>query len=306
MFNKTFQQLKTTYRQGLRSLSNMHENLRAFVREKWPQKPEKDHEPEDAQQPETEDPQQIKPETPRQYSVHPCPEYMNLKIRFRDIGRLSAIAETIGRDYLTYMPEGAASRRLGQIAYLYRRLHEDLVSGDVAHDLELAREHKQEHPEEWDAWDSANLNQMNKIYVHSRNIPADLEEDRARLSYNGRRVHRECLRNNDWKSARSFLQEVTDMHCRLAEARARGTNTNSGYQALMSEYLPDTSIMQINDWFTELETKLGDLLPKVLEKQKKDPLPRTWRLSATEGLTGLEWLGACRKRYNVHGHTPWP
>lgn len=292
MFGKYLERVRNTWQKGGEAILNAKAAVREYVQEKWPGRSDKQEEtgPQSESQGAGQD-QVQKPETPRQYSVHPCPQYMELKIRFRDIGRLSAIAETIGRDYLTYMPEGAASRRLGQIAYLYRRLHEDLVSGDVANDLEKAQKHRDENPESWDAWDSANLEQMQKIYVHSKNIPADLEEDRARLSYNGRRVHRECMLHNDWKSAREFLQEVTDMHCRLAEARARGTNTNSGYQALMSEYIPGANVMKINDWFSELETRLGDLLPKVIEKQQKDPEPIP--LKGPYSQKSQMWLNTC-------------
>ena len=238
-----------------------------------------------------EDTSAQEPKTPRQYSSHPSPHYMDLKIRFRDLGRLSAIAETIGRDYLTNMPEGAASRRLGQIAYLYRRLHQDLICGDVEEDLQQATVHRQSNPDQWDEWDSANLDQMNKIYIHKCHIPAELEEDRARLSYNGRRVHRECLANNDWKTAQEFLGEVMSMHGRLAEARARGTNTNSAYQALMSEYIPGTNVININDWFSELEGELTKLLPKVLEKQKNDPDPID--LSGPYPAESQMWLNKC-------------
>ena len=231
------------------------------------------------------------PATPRQYSAHPSPHYMDLKIRFRDIGRLSAIAETIGRDYLTSMPDGAARRRLGQIAYLYRRLHEDLICGDVAEDLDQAVEHKNIAPEHWDEWDSANLNQMRRIYIHNRHVPAELEEERAKLSYNGRRVHRECMAKGDWKTAQDFLKDVMDTNKRLASARARGGNTNSLYQALMNEYIPDADIPKIDEWFGGLEKDLRIMLPKIIDKQAKEPTPVP--LSGKYPADSQMWLNRC-------------
>lgn len=243
----------------------------------------------DMQQEEESDAKTTK--TLRQYSQHPSSYYMDLKIRFRDIGRLSAIAETIGRDYLTSMPEGAADRRLGQISYLYKRLHEDLICGDVASDIEEAMTHRNNHPEHWDKWDSANLDQMHNIYIHNRYVSSDLEEERAKLSYHGRRVHRECLANNDWKTAQGFLNDVITLNCRLAEARSKGTNVNSSYQALMSEYIPGNSASDIDDWFSTLETRLQEILPKVLEKQKKEskPIPLKGPYSAESQM----WLNKC-------------
>ena len=293
MFKKFLDQCRDGLSKTTDTIKRGFENSREVISKAFNNTPSATEEsPEvESPQPAPQDHQENIDKTPRQYKSHPSEHYMDLKIRFRDIGRLSAISETIGRDYLTAMPEGAAKRRLGQIAYLYRRLHEDLICGDVAEDIEKAKEHRQENPKSWDEWDSANLDQMSRIYIHKRHIPADLEEDRARLSYNCRRVHRECLANNDWKTARSFLKDVTDMHIRLAEARARGTNTNSAYQALMSEYIPGNNAIMIDEWFGELEKGLTGLLPKVMEKQKTEPEPIP--LQGPYPAESQMWLNKC-------------
>jgi len=103
-------------------------------------------------------------DVPKQYQNHPCPNYMGLKMRFRDIGRMNAIIEALGRDFLTAMPEGAYKSRLGQISFLARRMHEDLANQEVASLIEQAHTHEQQCPEEWDEWASANLHEMEVMY----------------------------------------------------------------------------------------------------------------------------------------------
>jgi len=52
-------------------------------------------------------------EMPKQSQQHPSDDYMFLKTRFRDIGRMNGISEALGRDFLTAMPTGAYKSRLG-------------------------------------------------------------------------------------------------------------------------------------------------------------------------------------------------
>ena len=87
--------------------------------------------------------QAIKAEPTKQYEDHACPEYMDLKVSFRNVGRMNAIIETLGRDFLTAMPDGAYISRLGQIAFLYRRMHDDLAEPHLIDLLNQAKNHQQ-------------------------------------------------------------------------------------------------------------------------------------------------------------------
>jgi hypothetical protein len=138
----------------------------------------------------------------RQYEEHPSEAYMELKYRFRDIGRLKAIAETMGRDFLTAMPEGAWRSRLGQIAYLHRLVHEKLTGTDMKRLFDRAREHLGQNPGDWDEWDSANLRGMAENHECDGALTGDIVERRARLEYEGRRRHRDALAQSDWPGAR--------------------------------------------------------------------------------------------------------
>lgn len=213
---------------------------------------------------------------PKQYQNHPCPNYMDLKMRFRDIGRMNAIIEALGRDFLTAMPEGAYKSRLGQISFLARRMHEDLANKEVAGLIEKAHAHERKCPKDWDEWDSANLYEMEIMYRHYCKVDADLMEKRAHLSYEGRRRHRDVLKNNDWESAKGFLQEMIDLQRTIAESKCLEDNdhkTDGAYQALMREYMPGARLEVVDKLFGDFEDKLETLLPQIQKAQEKQETP---------------------------------
>lgn len=231
------------------------------------------------------------PETPKQYEEHACKSYMELKLCFRDIGRLFAIAETLGRDYLTAMPEGASERRLGQISFLYKRMHEDLLSGSIEDKIADAHMHLKSNPQDWDEWDEANLREMQSYCAQKETLSTDLIEQQAVLSYNGRRVHRDCLLHNDWKTAREFLKKTVDLHIEIAERKCRAVKTNSPYEALIQDYMPGVSVSKLNEWFGELETGIKAMIPEILQKQEKENSPIA--IDGKYPASSQMWLNRC-------------
>ncbi len=209
----------------------------------------------------------------KQDQAHSCTSYTRLKLHFRDIGRQNGIIEILGRDFLTAMPAGAYASRLGQIAYLFRRMHEDLISEDISRLLGEAKAHEFTHPDEWDDWDRANLREMERLYRGFCHVDPALMEWRAHLSYEGRSRHTQVLRDNDWQNARVFLQEQIDLHRKIARSRCEATGENSAYQTLVWEYMPDISVGDIERWFSGFSRELDDLTPRIIEKQALSPEP---------------------------------
>ncbi len=199
---------------------------------------------------------------------HPSHAYGELKRRHRNIGRLTAIAEIISRDFLTTMPEGAYEGRMDQIAYLHRRIHDDIVCCDGQMHLEEAQEHLAAHPKLWNEWDSSNLAGMERIYKNHAILDHDTMEESARIANEGRRIHRECLKANDWKTAQAHLERVVTHVRKLAKKKAKFLNSATLYEALIQDYSPGVSLKQLWDWFNHLDTELRTLLPQVIERQK--------------------------------------
>jgi len=212
----------------------------------------------------------------KQYEEHSSRSYMDLKMAFRDIGRMNAIVETLGRDFLTAMPEGAYKSRLGQIAFLYRRMHEELANQNISTLIDDAHAHESKSPGSWDPWDKANLREMDTMYRHVAQVPADLMEKKARLAYEGRRKHRDVLKCDDWDDARPFLEDMVDLQRRIADSKILKDNdhaTDAPYQALMREYVPGARLKDVDAVFGRMEEKLKELLPWILEEQGKRPEP---------------------------------
>lgn len=213
------------------------------------------------------------PRGAKQDATHPCPAYTQLKFQFRDIGRMNAIVETLGRDFLTAMPAGAYKSRLGHIAFLYRRMHEDLSSSEMRHMLDSAQDHEYNHPGDWDEWDQANVREMANMYRMYCCISPELMEKKARLSYEGRRHHSTLKKTGDWEQAKGFLSEQIDLHRRIAEARCETFGEDSHYQMLMQEYMPATTVATVDSMFAQHKSMLDELMPKIKAKQAKEPEP---------------------------------
>jgi carboxypeptidase Taq len=209
----------------------------------------------------------------KQDAQHACPAYTQLKYHFRDIGRMNAIIETLGRDFLTAMPAGAYKSRLGHIAFLFRRMHEDLSSSEIRHLLDSAQDHEYNNPQSWDQWDRANLREMSNLYRMYCCISPELMEKKARLSYEGRRHHSTIKKTGDWEQAKGFLSEQIDLHRRIAEERCETFHEDSHYQMLMQEHMPTMTTALVERLFGDHKEFLDGLMPKVLQKQSKQNTP---------------------------------
>jgi len=216
----------------------------------------------------------------KQYEEHASKAYMDLKMAFRDIGRMNAIVEALGRDFLTAMPEGAYKSRLGQIAFLDRRRHEELANQKIADLIQEAHDHERKSPDKWDQWDSANLREMDTMYRHFAQVDPELMERKARLAYEGRRKHRDVLKFDDWEEAKPFLEDTVELQRRIGEQKCLIDNDvgdDAPYQALLREYVPGSRLKDVDALFGRVEEKLKELLPWVLEEQGKrsEPIPLT-------------------------------
>lgn len=251
----------------------------------------------------------------KQYEEHPSKAYMDLKMEFRDIGRMNAIVEALGRDFLTAMPEGAYKSRLGQIAFLCRKMQEEIADEKMAKLIDEAHEHEKKSPASWDVWDSANLREMDTMYRHVAQVHPDLMERKARLAYEGRRKHRDVLKYDDWEEARPFLEDMVDLQRRIGEQKCLLDNdhaTDAAYQALLREYVPGARLKDVDALFGRLEEKLKELLPWVLEEQgkRKEPIPLTGPFASAQQFwlnkSLLKVLGFDFERGGLYetGHNP--
>lgn len=219
----------------------------------------------------------------KQEQQHPCDSYTKLKHRFRDIGRLEAIAEVLGRDFLTGMPDGAYRSRRNQIAYLYRLAHEMTVAPEIRDLLTGAQNHAHTCKDAWDQWDHANLREMALLYTERELLDGETVSKLAEAEQEGRRFHSEALANDDWDTAARQLQRVVDLQRKVGEIRAKAFNLSSPYEAMLNVYAPGFSLAEVDAWFSVLKQGLDDLLPQAREKQadQNPPVPLKGRFPAS-------------------------
>lgn len=211
----------------------------------------------------------------KQDAPHACPSYTALKSTFRDIGRTNAIIETLGRDFLTAMPDGAYASRLQQITFLHGRMHEDLATDETRALLDKAQEHAYAHPDAWDEWDRANVREMLDHYRMEACLSQDLIEKRAHASYAGRRQHCAVKASGDWTEAEGYLREQVDLNRAIAEARCESFGDNAPYQMLLQDHLPGMNVSEIDTLFSTHKQAIDSLLPRILEHQgtQANPAP---------------------------------
>ncbi len=211
----------------------------------------------------------------QKFEDHPSVPYNALRSTFRNVGRMNAIIETMGRDFLTAMPQGAYVSRLGQIAFLYRRQHEDLADSELISHLNESKAHASSNPADWSDWDIANLREMETAIRHHIGVPADLIEKRARLAYEGRHVHRDVLKNNDWEQAQTFLEGMVELQQKIADAKQLEDNDHpeARYQSLLREFMPGARLDDITNLFRDYKTEVETLLPQIIANQNAKESP---------------------------------
>ncbi len=183
----------------------------------------------------------------------PCPAYEKLMRRYRNVGRLAAIAEIISRDFLTAMPEGAYANRVDQISYLQRRIHDDIVCCDAEAEIDEVQEHLEAHPSKWDEWHKANLTGMVNNYKKHAIMDHDLMEKSAMVANEGRRLHRQVLQDGDWVSAETHLEKVLDHTKKLAERKAKWRNSSTLYEALIQDHYTGFDLPTVWNWFNKID-----------------------------------------------------
>jgi len=226
----------------------------------------------------------------RQDSQHPCLAYTNLKTRFRDIGRMNAIIETLGRDFLTAMPEGAYKSRLGQMAFLYRRMHEDLTSPEIQKLMDIAQQHQYDHLDVWDEWDEANIREMASMYRMYCHVDPNLMERKAHLSYEGRRHHRAIKESGDWEQAKGFLSAQIELHQKIADQRCEALDADNRYDMLMQEFMPSLRLSDVEPLLAQHGKALETLTDEIIAKQAKEPKPIPFEAELEFDPEGQMWL----------------
>jgi len=194
--------------------------------------------------------------------------YRALESRFRRLGLLQEASGFLSWDTDTMMPEGGAASRAEQQAALDVVCHE-LLTGPELPDLFAAAADETG----LDPWQSANLREMRREWLHATSVPADLVEASSRACSACEMAWRKARPANDYASVRPLLQTVLDLTRRIGQAKAAKLGV-SPYEALLDQFEPGGRVTDIDPLFARLSEILPGLIEDALAAQAKRPAPQ--------------------------------
>ncbi|MBW2736171.1 MAG: carboxypeptidase M32, partial [Deltaproteobacteria bacterium] len=208
--------------------------------------------------------------------------YDELEKRFGRLGRLSAGLSILFWDMETMMPKGGALARAEHITAIKETIHELLSNAEVGELLECAAD------AELEAWQGANLREMQRNYDHQRAVPHQLVAEMTRATTACQMVWREARPANDFPRILPHLERVVDL-CREKAAAKAGTLGLSPYDALLDEFEPGGRAEHIDRIFAQLAGFLPQLVDAVLAKQQAEQAPL--KLQGPFGIAAQQALG---------------
>lgn len=190
--------------------------------------------------------------------------YESLEQLFQRLATLDEVVAVLHWDMATMMPEGGAASRAEQLATMRTLRHEMLTRPDVGDLLDTAA------GAALDDWQSANLREMRREWIHAVAVPSRLVDELSRACSACEMVWRQARPASDFPRVAPLLQRVLELTREAADAKAERLNC-SPYDALLDQYEPGGSSADIDRVFGDLEAFLPGFLQQVLERQGDAP-----------------------------------
>lgn len=193
--------------------------------------------------------------------------YAELEDRFR---RVALLGESIGMlswDQSVMMPAGGAAARSDQIAALAVLRHSMMTNPALPDLLDSA-----EAEEGFDEWQSANLREMRRDWVHAAAVPSDLVEAMSKASNACETVWRTARSNSDFTAVLPTFTEVLTLTRRVGEAKAEALSCDL-YDALLDAFEPAGRCAAIDPIFDSYAEFLPNFLDDVMSRQARKPAP---------------------------------
>jgi carboxypeptidase Taq len=195
--------------------------------------------------------------------------YTDLEGRFARIGDLMHVASIMGWDEAVMMPaSGGAARAdaMGTLSGLIHELRSDPILGEL-----LAAARETADADGLDAWQRANLGEMERSYQRATAVPRELVEELARAATEAEQAWRRLRPRNDWQGFSPLLQRLVSLSRDKATVLGDALGL-SPYDALMDAYEPGGRSATIDLLFEELGAVLPDLIERIIERQAGEPV----------------------------------
>jgi carboxypeptidase Taq len=190
--------------------------------------------------------------------------YHQLKKIFKKISHLQYLQRILMWDESVMMPIGSGNHRASAIATLNSTIQKMLINKKVKKLIELAR-----HTENFDEWNLANFNWMDKQNKLAASIPTKLNEKMTKASLLAEQAWRQLRAKNDWQNFLPYLEKSFEIVKEYADRRSQVLNL-SLYDVLIDEYAPGFNQTSIDNIFSELKNAILPLIQKILIKQENE------------------------------------
>lgn len=183
--------------------------------------------------------------------------------------RASVLENAIGIlqwDQETMMPEGVAPARAQDLAELSLMLHE-IETDERLPDLLAEAE---EHQDQLDAWQRANLREMRHQYLHANATPAELVETIVIARSEAVTTWKEARAENDFQRLAPKLDSLFQLQREVATIKSEALGVRP-YEALLDEYDPGRREVQVDALFEDLANFLPGFITEVMDKQAAGP-----------------------------------
>ena len=192
--------------------------------------------------------------------------YRTLEARFTRLNALRQAGSVLHWDTATMMPEGGAESRAEQVATLRVVCHELLADPSLP-DLLAAAEDTS-----LDAWQRANLHEMQRQWLHATALPADLVAALSKAGSECEMLWRKARPAADFPMVLPALRRLLCLVREKAAAKADRLG-KTRYEALLDQYEPDGSTAAIDRLFDPVARALPALTEAALARQAARPQP---------------------------------
>ena len=195
--------------------------------------------------------------------------YQTLEHRFKRLGVLGGIDRILEWDSQTMMPVGGARDRAEQSAVIALLCHEMLNHPSLGDLLDKA---EADDLAKLDPWQTANLGEMRRRWIHANSVDARLVEALTKAVSASEICWREARPANDFAGFVKSMGDVLALVREAAVAKAEALDC-SPYDALLDNFEPHGRSADIDRLFNRLTGFLPDFLARVVECQAAEPAP---------------------------------
>ncbi len=187
-----------------------------------------------------------------------------LKTRLEDIQNINSSAALLSWEQQTYMPEGGAATRAGQLSTLSRIAHEMFTADETG---KLLQDGKAElNGADYDSDDASLIRVTQHDYDLATKIPASLVAELSHHSTMAHNVWAKARAENNYPAFAPYLEKTVDLSRRLAEYLGY---TDRIYDALLDQYEPDMKTAEVEMIFADLKKDVVPLVAAIVEHQDR-------------------------------------